>query len=102
MSLDCPRQTPRKRSSRMSDNHGNTPAAWTAVVIGLLAFVVAGVALMLSPITLPIFWIGMVLLPVALIVFVIMTTLALGDGRKSVVEGQSVAVRVDLGVHASI
>ncbi|HEY9564021.1 MAG TPA: HGxxPAAW family protein [Nocardioides sp.] len=65
----------------MSDNHGNTPAAWTAVVIGLLAFVVAGVGLMLSPINLPIFWIGMVLLPVALIVFVIMTKMGLGEQR---------------------
>ncbi|NYG57941.1 uncharacterized protein (DUF983 family) [Nocardioides daedukensis] len=65
----------------MSDNHGNTPAAWTAVVIGLVAFVVAGVGLMLSPINLTIFWVGMVLLPVALIVFVIMTKMGLGEQR---------------------
>ena len=26
----------------MSDNHGNTPAAWTAVSVALLGFVVGG------------------------------------------------------------
>lgn len=65
----------------MSDNHGNTPAAWTAVVIGLLAFVVAGVGLMNQPPNMPIFWIGMALLPVALIVFAIMTKMGLGSAR---------------------
>ncbi|WP_067439351.1 HGxxPAAW family protein [Nocardioides jensenii] len=65
----------------MSDNHGNTPAAWTAVIIGLVAFVVAGVGLMLSPISMPIFWIGMALLPVAMVVFVVMTKMGLGDAH---------------------
>lgn len=65
----------------MSDNHGNTPAAWTAVVIGLVAFVVAGVGLMLTPISMPIFWVGIALLPVALIAFVIMTKMGLGDSH---------------------
>ncbi len=32
----------------MSDNHGNTPAAWTAVVVALVGFVVGGVGLMLA------------------------------------------------------
>ena len=27
----------------MSDNHGNTPAAWTAVAVAMLGFVVGGV-----------------------------------------------------------
>ena len=35
----------------MSDNHGNTPAAWTAVIVALVGFVVGGVGLMLSPIS---------------------------------------------------
>ena len=34
----------------MSANHGNTPAAWTAVVVGLLGFVVGGIGLMLDPV----------------------------------------------------
>lgn len=63
----------------MSANHGNSPAAWTAVVIGLVAFVVAGVGLMLSPISLTIFWIGMAILPIGLIVFVVMSKMGLGD-----------------------
>ena len=33
----------------MSDNHGNTPAAWTAVAIAMLGFVVGGVGLMFDP-----------------------------------------------------
>lgn len=65
----------------MSDNHGNTPAAWTAVIVGLLGFVVAGVGLMLSPISLPVFWVGMALLPIALVVFVVMTKMGLGDAH---------------------
>ena len=43
----------------MSAHHGNTPAAWTAVVIGLLGFVVGGVGLMLDPVNMTIFWVGM-------------------------------------------
>ena len=42
----------------MSDSHGNTPAAWTAVVLGLVGFVVGGVGLMFSPINMTVFWIG--------------------------------------------
>ena len=42
----------------MSDNHGNTPAAWTAVVIALVGFVVGGIGLMFSPINMILFWIG--------------------------------------------
>ena len=34
----------------MSDNHGNTPAAWTAVTVAMLGFVVGAVGLMLEPI----------------------------------------------------
>ena len=43
----------------MSDSHGNTPAAWTAVAVGLLGFVVGAVGLMLDPISMLIFWVGM-------------------------------------------
>ncbi|MDN5895413.1 MAG: hypothetical protein L0H93_15490 [Nocardioides sp.] len=65
----------------MSDNHGNTPAAWTAVVIGLAAFVVAGIGLMNQPPNMVIFWIGMALLPIALIVMVVMSKMGLGAAR---------------------
>ena len=42
----------------MSDNHGNTPAAWTAVTVAMLGFVVGAVGLMLDPINWVILWIG--------------------------------------------
>jgi hypothetical protein len=56
----------------MSDNHGNTPAAWTAVVIGLVGFVVGGVGLMLDPVSFVLFWIGVVIVLAAGVVFVAM------------------------------
>ncbi len=61
----------------MADNHGNTPAAWTAVVIGLAAFIVGGVGLIAG--SMVTFWIGVVLLPVALIVMKVMDAMGLGD-----------------------
>lgn len=57
----------------MSDNHGNTPAAWTAVVIGLASFLVAGIGAM--AVSWPTFWIGVALTPVALITFYVMIRL---------------------------
>ena len=45
----------------MSDNHGNTPAAWTAVVVALAGFVVGGIGLMMGSMT--VFWVGVVLAP---------------------------------------
>jgi hypothetical protein len=56
----------------MSDNHGNTPAAWSAVAIALLGFVVGGVALMLDPVSMPIFWVGVALTAASLVVYLVM------------------------------
>jgi len=63
----------------MSDNHGNTPAAWTAVVVALAGFVVGGIGLMVS--SMPMFWIGVALAPVALIVLAAMTKMGYGTSR---------------------
>jgi hypothetical protein len=60
----------------MSSNHGNTPAAWTAVIIGLAAFVVGGVGLMAG--SMVVFWIGVALAPIALIVGGVMSRMGLG------------------------
>lgn len=60
----------------MADNHGNTPAAWTAVTIGLLSFVVGGIGLMIP--SWPVFWIGVALSPVALLVGYVMARLGYG------------------------
>ena len=61
----------------MSDNHGNTPAAWTAVVVALAGFVVGGIGLMMGNMTL--FWVGVVLAPVALIVLGVMNKMGYGN-----------------------
>jgi hypothetical protein len=54
----------------MADNHGNTPAAWTAVTIALAGFVVGGVGLMAD--SMVVFWVGVALAPVAIIVGYVM------------------------------
>jgi len=56
----------------MADNHGNTPAAWTAVLIALAGFVVGAVGIMIEPISWVVFWIGVALVVVAGIVFPVM------------------------------
>ncbi|GAB3783667.1 HGxxPAAW family protein [Nocardioides ungokensis] len=56
----------------MSDNHGNTPAAWSAVVVALLGFVVGALGLMLSPVNMTIFWVGVALGVGSLLVYVVM------------------------------
>ena len=61
-----------------ADHHGNTPAAWTAVSVAMLGFVVGGIGLMMDPVNMPVFWVGVALAPIALIVFVVMTKMGLG------------------------
>ena len=61
----------------MSDNHGNTPAAWTAVVVALAGFVVGGIGLMMGNMT--VFWVGVVLAPVALVVLGVMNKMGYGN-----------------------
>ena len=56
----------------MSDNHGNTPAAWSAVVVALLGFVVGALGLMLSPVNMTIFWVGVALGVGSLLVYGVM------------------------------
>ena len=63
----------------MSDNHGNTPAAWTAVTVALAAFVVGGIGLMMGSMT--VFWVGVALAPLAIIIGVVMARMGYGaDG----------------------
>ena len=63
----------------MSHNHGNTPAAWTAVGVAMLGFVIGGVGLMLNPVSMPVFWVGVALGVVALVVFVVMAKMGLNS-----------------------
>ena len=61
----------------MSANHGNTPAAWTAVVVALVGFVVGGVGLMLDPVSMPVFWVGVAITAAGGVLFVVMDKLGL-------------------------
>ena len=63
----------------MSAHHGNTPAAWTAVVVALIGFTVGGVGLMLQPVSYPVFWVGVALVVAAAVVFLVMDRMGLGD-----------------------
>lgn len=56
----------------MSDDHGNTPAAWTGVTVAMLGFLVGGVGLMLDPVNMSLFWAGCGLGLSALLVFAVM------------------------------
>ncbi len=62
-----------------ADNHGNTPAAWTAVVVALVGFVVGGVGLMLDPVSMPVFWVGVAIVVAAGVVFVVMDKLGMHE-----------------------
>ena len=60
----------------MSDNHGNTPAAWTVVIVVLVAFVVAGVGLMM--LNWVVFWVGVALAPIGIVAGVILSKIGHG------------------------
>ena len=52
------------------DNHGRTPANWTGATLITLAFIVGTLGVVLAqPI---VFWIGVVLIPVGMIVWKVM------------------------------
>ena len=61
-------------------HHGNTPAAWTGVVIILVGFIVGGIGLVIG--TWPLFWIGVVIAFVGPIVGKVMQKLGLGDDSQ--------------------
>jgi hypothetical protein len=56
-------------------HHGNTPAAWTAVTLALLAFVVAGIGLIVG--SWLVFWIGVAFAPAAVVIGLIMAKMGL-------------------------
>lgn len=60
-------------------HHGNTPAAWTAVTVAMVGFVVGGIALMLDPVSMPLFWIGVAIGVASLVVFVVMAKMGMND-----------------------
>jgi hypothetical protein len=58
-------------------HHGRTPAAWIGVTIGMIGFIVGGIAMVIGP-NWPLFWIGVAILVVALIVTQILRKLGFG------------------------
>lgn len=60
-------------------HHGNTPAAWTAVVVALLGFVVGGIGLMLDPVEMVIFWVGVAIVVGAGVLFAVMNKMGLHE-----------------------
>jgi hypothetical protein len=62
------------------DNHGQTPAAWTAVVIMILAFAVGGIGLIVGQLW--IFWVGVAMFFVGIVVGKVMQMAGLGATPK--------------------
>jgi hypothetical protein len=59
-----------------ANHHGSTPAAWTAVTVAIIAFLVGAVGLMTS--VWPVFWVGVGLLALSLVVGKVMQAMGLG------------------------
>ena len=57
-------------------HHGNTPAAWTGVVLILVGFAVAGLGLVFD--SWLVFWIGVAFAPIGMIAGKVMQTMGLG------------------------
>ena len=60
-------------------HHGNTPAAWPAVTVAMVGLVVGCFGLMLDPISMPVFWVGIALGVASLVVFVVMAKMGMND-----------------------
>lgn len=59
----------------MAAGHGNTPAAWTAVSVAMLGFVVGSVALLQVPTQMTLLWIGIIIAVVAFPLFLLLSKL---------------------------
>ena len=56
----------------MASGHGNTPAAWTAVAVAMVGFVIGSVALLRTPANMTLLWIGIVVAVVAFPLFLVL------------------------------
>ena len=59
----------------MAAGHGNTPAAWTAVGVAMLGFVVGSIALLQTPAQMLLLWIGIIIAVVAFPLFLLLSKL---------------------------
>ena len=64
------------------DNHGSTPAAWTAVTIIMIAFLIGGVGVWLAEAWL--FWVGVALVVIGAIVGKVMQMMGMGAAAADV------------------
>jgi hypothetical protein len=60
----------------MSSHHGSTPAAWTGVSLGLLAFLVGGIGLLIE--SMPVFYVGVALAVIAVVAAGVMARMGMG------------------------
>ncbi len=63
----------------MAAGHGNTPAAWTAVGVAMLGFVIGSVALLRTPISESILWVGIVIAVIAFPLFLVLSRLGFNE-----------------------
>ena len=61
----------------MASGHGNTPAAWIAVGVAMLGFVVGSIALLQVPTQMTLLWIGIIVAAVAFPLFLVLSKLGL-------------------------
>ncbi len=61
------------------EDHGNTPAAWTTVVIITIAFVIGTLGIMLANWTM--FWIGVAVLVIGAVVGKVLSMMGFGKAR---------------------
>ena len=62
------------------EDHGSTPAAWTAVVIIMIAFVVGTLAIILG--NWPMFWVGVALVAVGAVAGKVLAMMGLGKKKS--------------------
>ena len=67
-------------SQTKRSHHGNTPAAWTTVILVILAFAVSGTAVWVGNAVM--FWAGVVIAVVAVVVGKLMQMAGLGQIRR--------------------
>jgi hypothetical protein len=63
-----------------ADNHGSTPAAWTAVTVILIGFIVGAVGLLMASAML--FWVGIALVLGGGVIGYVMSLLGFGGRRR--------------------
>ena len=65
----------------MAASHGNTPAAWTAVAVAMLGFVVGSIALLQTPAQMTLLWIGIIIAVIAFPLFLVLSRLGFNSSE---------------------